>query len=126
VPAAQLSTTADSSSGTHALWLVCSSGHASQVKVTLDDGRNWTSVQAPAGSFTLAARSPDSAVAVTDGSVELLRPGSPPARLSTLQVSGVVFAGFTNSDTGYVIGADGRMWRSADAGRTWAAYTVHQ
>lgn len=124
-PAAQLSTAADPASSTDALWLMCSSRRASLVKVTLDSGVHWASVQAPRGRMILAARSTDSSLAVTDGAVTLLRPGSPPVPLAAVPVRNAVFAGFTNPKTGYVIGADGRMWRSGDAGRTWSDYSVH-
>ncbi len=123
-PATQLSTAADPASATDALWVVCSAPSRSVVKVTVDSGINWTTVQAPAGPITLAARSWDSSVAVTNGDVELLRTGSAPTRLASLPTRNTVFAGFTNPSTGYIIEADGRMWRSGDAGSDWADYSV--
>jgi hypothetical protein len=124
-PATQLSASSDPTSGRDGVWVVCSSpGRSTTVVVSLDAGIHWRAVAAPEGSFTLAARSADSAIAVDDGTVVSLRRGSEPTAVSAVPVHGVVFAGFTNPDTGYVIGADGRMWRSGDGGRTWSAYAV--
>ena len=124
-PATQLSTAADPASSTDALWLVCSSPSTSQVRLTLDSGIHWTKVRTPAGSAILAARSTDSSVAVTDGAVELLRPGFAPVHLADVPVRNAVYAGFTNPETGYIIEADGRMWRTGNAGKTWSDYSVH-
>jgi hypothetical protein len=124
-PASQLSTAADPTSSTDGLWLVCSSHRTSLIKVTLDSGIHWMKVQAPAGSAILAARSTDSSVAVTDGVVELLRPGYAPVHLADVPVRNAVYAGFTNAETGYIIEADGGMWRTGNAGKTWSDYSVH-
>jgi hypothetical protein len=124
--AEQLSTAAGPAPGADSLWLACASGERSVARVTLDAGAHWEAVQAPKARFTLAARSVRSALAVTNGRVERLSPGSAPATIATVPVNAVAFAGFTNPATGYIVGSDGRMWRSADGGNTWQVYSVRR
>ncbi len=107
-----------------ALWVVCGSGAATTASVTTD-GVHWSTTSTPSHPFTLAARTPDTALAVSDGSVELLQTGAAPVTISRPPVQDVVFAGFTNPDAGYVIDADGRMWRTSDGGAFWYQYAVH-
>ena len=125
-PATQLSAASAPTSGRDGVWVVCSSPGRSAVVVSLDAGVHWRPVAAPEGSFTLAARSADSAIAVHDGTVVGLRRGSEPSAVSAVPVHGVVFRRVHQPGHRIRHQADGRMWRSGDGGRTWSAYVVMQ
>lgn len=110
-----------------AMWVVCApNGPQVQIRVTTDAGQTWSTVPGSLGqNITLAARSADDALVVgpdVDG-ITLVSTAAEPTRLAA-QLPDVTTFGFTNSQTGYELSTTGTIWRTADGGAHWSAYTV--
>lgn len=106
------------------LWLSCPTGMAASLLHSTDGGQRWEPVstdgEAPPNSAVLAARDTKSAVVAYNGTA--IEVGESRESTESGAVPGLgqpTYAGFTTPEVGYLIDADGALFRTADGGASW-------